>query len=210
MGTFGELVNDWGYSLLLLVGFIEFAGLPVATVPILILAGAAAATGDLSWPLVAISAAAGGLAADMTWYGLSRWRGQRLVDTVCNLTSNPGACVIRVAGKVGRVGPFYIIPSKFLPGTGNLIAAASGLAEIRVRDFVLADGAALLLWGALYTTAGYVFSNELIGLIESIGRFTTAVAAIAALLIAGATAWRIVRARRHAIIHANAATEPRT
>jgi membrane protein DedA with SNARE-associated domain len=205
MDAVGHLLETWGYALLVLIGFVEFIGLPIASVPVLILGGAVAASGGLSLPLVALSAAAGGLAADLTWYWVTRWRGPRLVDTVCNLTSNPRVCVYTVTQRIERIGPMYILPSKFLPGTGNLIAASSGLAGIAPRAFFAADSIALLLWGVAYASLGYLFSAEVSGVVEEIAGFASIAAAVAVLLVLSATGWRVVRARSHAAGHAEAA-----
>ena len=204
MDAVGHLLETWGYALLVLVGFVEFIGLPIASVPILILAGAVAASGGLSLPLVALSAAAGGLAADLTWYWVTRWRGPRLVDTVCNLTSNPKACVVTVQQRIEQVGPLFIVPSKFIPGTGNLVAASAGLARVAPRAFTLADSAALLLWGGVYASLGFLFTAEVAGIVEWISGFASIAAAVAVLLVLSAVGWRVVRARIHSAGHAAA------
>jgi membrane protein DedA with SNARE-associated domain len=205
MDAVGHLLETWGYALLVLVGFVEFIGLPIASVPVLIVAGAVAASGGLSLPLVALSAAAGGLAADLTWYWITRWRGPRLVNTVCNLTSNPKACVFTVTQRIERIGPVYILPSKFLPGTGNLIAASSGLAGLAPRAFVAADSVALLLWSVVYGSVGYLLSTEVYGVVEEIAGFASIAVAVAVILVLSATGWRVVRARIHTARHAEAA-----
>ncbi|MFO7589138.1 MAG: hypothetical protein R6X22_13915 [Gemmatimonadota bacterium] len=112
-----------------------------------------------------------------------------------------------MTARVRRVGPLYVLPSKFLPGTGNLIAAASGLAGIRARAFVLVDGVALLAWAGFYAAAGYLFSAEVAGIVAWVGHFANIAVGIAASLILGATGWRIVRARQHAHMHATAGIE---
>ncbi len=150
METARVLLEGYGYWLLLGVGFAEFAGLPIASVPVLIVAGAAAAEGALSLPAAALMAAAGGLTADAGWFALSRWRGQRLVDTVCNLSSNPRSCVITIAGRVEMIGPALVLPSKFVPGTGNLVAASAGLTRLRPVVFLASDTVALALWATAY------------------------------------------------------------
>jgi len=193
------LLDTWGYALFLLVGFMEFIGLPIASVPVVILGGAVAASGELSLPLVALSASAGGLVADLTWYWITRWRGSRLVDTVCNLTSNPNACVVTVTNRIEQIGPLYIVPSKFVPGTGNLVAAGAGLARLAPRPFILADTAALLLWGGVYASLGYLFTAEVTGIVEWIAGFAGIAAAVALSLVLLATGWRVALARRRGV-----------
>ena len=40
MDAVGHLLETWGYALLVLIGFVEFIGLPIASIPVLILGGA--------------------------------------------------------------------------------------------------------------------------------------------------------------------------
>lgn len=196
METALALLEAHGYWLLLAAGFAEFIGVPVATVPVLIIAGAAAAQGSVSLPTAVLAAATGGLLADSVWYGLSRWKGERLVDTVCNLTSNPRACVLAVVARLESMGPALILPSKFVPGTGNLVAASAGMAGIRTAVFLAADAIALAAWAGAYTAAGFVLSGSVSSLVDWIAGFRGA-AGVAASLILGAVVWRYLRARAH-------------
>ena len=191
------LLEGYGYWLLLAVGFAEFAGLPIASVPVLIVAGAAAAEGAISLPAAALAAALGGLLADTAWYSLSRWRGQRLVDTVCNLSSNPKACVLSIASQLEKVGPVYVLPSKFIPGTGNLVAASAGLAGLRPSAFLPADAVALGLWSVAYLGLGYLLEGQVAATVNWVAGFANIAAVAAAVLILGAVAWRFVRAGMH-------------
>lgn len=197
METARVLLEGYGYWLLLAVGFAEFAGLPIASVPVLIVAGAAAAEGAISLPVAALAAALGGLLADTAWYSLSRWRGQSLVDTVCNLSSNPRSCVISIASRLQKVGPVYVLPSKFIPGTGNLVAASAGLAGLRPSTFLLADAVALGLWSVVYLGLGYLLEGQVASAVNWVAGSVGVAAAVAASLILGALVWRFVRAGIH-------------
>ena len=197
METARVLLEGYGYWLLLAVGFAEFAGLPIASVPVLIVAGAAAAEGAISLPVAALAAALGGLLADTAWYSLSRWRGQSLVDTVCNLSSNPRSCVISIASRLQKVGPVYVLPSKFIPGTGNLVAASAGLAGLRPSAFLSADAVALGLWSTVYLGLGYLLEGQVASAVNWVAGSAGVAAAVAASLILGALVWRFVRAGIH-------------
>lgn len=80
------ILERHGVWLLFAVGFLEYAGAPIASVPILVVAGALAAMGD--FPIAAVVASVG------------------------------------VERKVRRVKPLFLIPAKFIPATGNLVACA--------------------------------------------------------------------------------------
>jgi membrane protein DedA with SNARE-associated domain len=204
METARVLLEGYGYWLLLGVGFAEFAGLPIASVPVLIVAGAAAAEGALSLPAAALMAAAGGLTADAVWFALSRWRGQRLVDTVCNLSSNPRSCVITIAGRVEKIGPALVLPSKFVPGTGNLVAASAGLTRMRPVVFLASDTVALALWATAYLGLGYVLEAQVASAVNWVAGFTGTAATVAGALILAAIVWRFVRAGMHREAHRQA------
>lgn len=68
------LLEQYGYLLLFGLGFLEFIGAPIASVPVLIVAGGLAASGGVSVPGIILSAALGGLLADSIWYGTARLR----------------------------------------------------------------------------------------------------------------------------------------
>ena len=201
MESLEGLLQGYGYWLLLGLGFMEYAGVPVASVPVLVLAGAAVASGLLDPLYAVLAAAAGGLIADAGWFGISWWRGCRLVDRVCGLTSNPAACTRRVNGRLERIGPAYIIPSKFLPGTGNLIAASAGTARVSPPVFLASDALALLAWATVYITIGYVFADQVEAATAWVLGYARVSLLVAIGLVAGAAAWRTVKAVTHVRAH---------
>lgn len=202
--TVTEFLGNYGYLTVLAAGFLEYAGVPVATVPVLVAAGGMSGAAGLDPFAVAAFAAAGGLTADLAWFALVRWRGQALVDAACGLTSNPNACVLSVEDRVARLGPAYVIPSKFIPGAGNLVAPAAGLAGMAAGRFALSDAAALLLWAGAYTALGVVFASQVQGALELAAIYQRWVLIGAVSLVAGAGAWRAARVALHRRGHAPA------
>lgn len=195
-------VEQYGYALLLSVGFVEFIGVPIAGTPFVVLAGALAARGALHPGLAIGSLVAGALVADGVWFALARWRGSRLVERVCGLTSHPGACVLGVTSRGARLGPWYVLAAKLLPGTGNLIAPAAGFARMRARTFLPLDAASLLLWAGAYLAVGWVFAPHVAVVVDWIGGVTRGAVVAAVLLVAAAAGWRMVKVRRHRAAHA--------
>lgn len=197
MESLTALLQDHGPAALFLVGFLEYVGAPIAAVPVLIMAGALSAGGPVPFQGIVLAAALGGLAGDSLWYMLARVRGRGLVDTVCGLATNPMACVLGVEKRIRAVGPRYLLLSKFIPGVGNLAAAASGFAGVAARRFVLLDAAALALWATVYAGLGRIFSPQVEVVIEwvlGLGRFALVLAGI---LVLAAGAWRFLKVRMH-------------
>ena len=203
-----QLLDTYGYWLFFVVGFVEYAGLPVAGFSVLLIGGAAAATGNAQLVPVVAMAALGGLLADLMWFQVSRWRGNRIVSALCGLTPNPNACVLKVADRIRAFGAGYIVPSKFIPGTGNLAAAAAGLARVRPFTFLAADSVALGLWASAYTGLGYIFGVRIEGLLVWLSGYARlAILAVLSLILA-ATVWRSVRVRLHIRAHRLHSADP--
>lgn len=199
--TLLQWVDAHGYLALAAVGFAEQAGLPIAGAPLLVAAGSLCALVGLHPALVILSAAAGALLADLAWFCLVRWRGEKLVGVACGLTSHPGTCVMEVQERVGRAGLRYVVPAKFIPGVGNLVAAASALAGLDPRRFALVDGLAVVLWAGAWTTLGRLFTSEVQVALGWAARYREPVLVAAAGLIVAGGVWRIVRIRRHRAAH---------
>lgn len=203
MQTLVEYLGSYGYLTVLVAGFAEYAGVPVATVPVLVAAGGMSRAAGLDPLAVAATAAGGGLAADLGWFAVVRWRGQALVDAACGLTSNPNGCVLTVEERVARLGPAYVVPSKFIPAAGNLVGPAAGLAGMSAARFALSDAVALLLWAGAYTGLGVIFASEIRGAIDLVARYQQWALIGAALLVAGAAGWRVARVALHRDGHAD-------
>ena len=195
------LLERFGFALIFAVGFLEYVGAPIASVPVLVIAGALSAMGGPPLYGIVVAAALGGLTADLVWYGVARWRGPGLVNTVCGLSSNRTACVVGVERRVESVGPRYLVPAKFIPGAGNLVAAASGFAGVRLNRFLLFDGISLLIWASVYVGAGWIFASQVEGVIEWAGSFTLWIVAGGSALIAAAGTWRVAKTRMHKAHH---------
>lgn len=204
-----EYLQSFGYLTVLAAGFAEYAGVPIATVPVLVTAGGLSQAAGLNPILVAASAAGGGLAADLGWFTVVRRRGDDVVDAACGLTSNPDACVMGVRERVERLGPAYVLPSKFIPGAGNLAAAASALSGMRPSRFAAYDALALLLWAGAYTLAGFLFASQIQGVIDLVLRYQRWAIAGAAALVVGAGAWRVIRIVLHRTGHAAGSSQGR-
>ena len=195
------ILEQYGYPLLFGLGFLEFIGAPIASVPVLIVAGGLAASGDVSVPGIILAAALGGLLADLLWYGAARLRGRGLVDSVCGLSSNPMACVVDVERRVAAVGPAFLLPAKFIPGAGNLVAAASGLTGMTLGAFLVMDGLGVLAWATVYAGAGWIFSAQVDQVIQLATGLASWLVGGSLLLITGAGVWRFMKVRMHRGMH---------
>ncbi len=193
-------LSDYGYWAFFAVGFAEFVGVPIVSVPVLIGGGAMVASGTLGFWGVVASVAAGGWLADLGWYSIGRRQGAWLIDVACGLSSNPMACLLTVKNRLSRLGTPYIVLAKMIPGAGNFIAVAAGLAGFRTLRFILADGASLILWAAIYTATGWILSDHVTAAIEWALTYNRVVVVVLMLVVLAA-AWRLWKVRFHKEAH---------
>lgn len=139
----------------------EQIGVPVPAIPILLGAGAVAATGQTSLALLTGLSVAGCLLGDMVWYELGRHRGRQALNLLCRIALEPDACVRRTETFFVVHGIRSLILAKFVPGLSTLAPALAGLFKIPIGRFVLFNGAGALLWSLSFLLVGYVFSDQI-------------------------------------------------
>ena len=113
-------------------------GLPVPVVPALLGAGALAGNGHLSLGVIIVLAVGASLGADLTWYGLGRWRGARVLTMLARLSPSAGILIHRARHVfVAHVGAFQL-GARFLPELNAISAgpirtlAGAGVGDARM------------------------------------------------------------------------------
>jgi membrane protein DedA with SNARE-associated domain len=150
-----------GYLILFAVVFVEQAGLPVASVPVLLGIGALSVNGGFSFAAALLITLAACLPADIAWYQLGRRRGYKVLRVLCKISIEPDTCVERTTGSFTRYGMGTLIIAKFVPGLGAVATPMAGLLNMRLGRFLLLDAMGATLWGGLYLTLGVIFRSQL-------------------------------------------------
>src|SRR3979409_2170657 len=88
-----SLLSQYGLAIVFANVLIEQIGIPVPAVPTLVIAGALAADGRLSTPLLFAVAIAACSIADVSWYVAGRRFGSRVMKLLCAISLTPDYCV---------------------------------------------------------------------------------------------------------------------
>lgn len=152
---------QYGYVVLTLWVLAEQIGVPVPAAPILLAAGAVAATGRLSLILSIVLAAGAALTADLSWYHVGRSHGSRALARLCRLSFEPDACVRRSQQFLERHGVRSLLVAKFVPGLNTVAAPLAGTVRISWWRFLLADTVGVIIWVSSLELLGFVFSRQL-------------------------------------------------
>ena len=203
-----DAVARYGSFLVFGNTFLEQLGVPVPAFPLFVVAGALAARDLLSFPAILAAAAAGALAADVTWYLVGRRYGWHVLRLLCSLTLSPESCVRRTSAAYERFGLAALLFCKFVPGLSAVTVPVTGALRAPFPRFLAWDAAGILIWAGAGIGLGAAFHRQvdrLLVLLAGLGTGALALlgAALAAwLLVKGIRRARTLRALRMARIEA--------
>jgi len=175
--------------------FCNQAGIPVPVIPALVGAGALAGNGHLGMAVIVGIAVGASLAADLTWYGLGRWRGARALKILGRLAPTAGM-LVRRARHVFRahIGPFQIA-ARFLPELNAIASGLSGATRTSIIRFLCYGAASALTWAGGWIGLGYLLSHAFTDTAVRLG-----IRLIVLFLAAFALYLPFQRVRRHRLI----------
>ena len=186
-----------GYAILFGFVFVEQAGLPVASVPLLLGIGALSAEGRFSFAVALLVALVASLPADVAWYEMGRSRGYKVLRLLCHISLEPDTCVQSATGAFRRFGMGTLVVAKFIPGLGVITTPLAGMMGMRPARFLLLDGTGAALWAGLYLALGVVFRRQLEDVAAVVARTGVSLAAVLICAVAGYLGWKWLGRRRY-------------
>lgn len=166
------LIQTYGVLIVFGTVLLEQIGLPIPAMPILIVAGALAAGGEISWPACLAASLAACLISDFFWFRAGRFYGMRILRLLCKISLSPDFCVRQTEDKFNRYGAKSLVVAKFIPGFNTIappLAGAMGTGTPRFLAYSLAGG---LLWSAVGIGLGAWFHDsvdEVLGALDTLG-----------------------------------------
>lgn len=159
MHNFLSLIMHHGYFVVCLVVFAEAIGVPVPGAVALVAGGAAAASGALHGPSLALFAVIAMLVADSMLYALGHETGWTILKFLCRISVDPETCVLSAAESFYKRGRPTLLIAKFVPGVSTMAAPLAGSMEMPFLQFLgldlLGAGAYALAYGAV----GFIFRD---------------------------------------------------
>lgn len=151
-----HLLTTHPYSVLLLAGLLERTGLPLFFSPVLIGAGALAATGQMQFDLGVWIALLTCIVGDALWYELGRRKGGSVLSLLCRISLEPESCVRRTRNFFSKGTKRTLLISKWLPGLSHMVPAVAGLSGVERTSFFIANTAGSAIWVIVLMLAGYI------------------------------------------------------
>jgi len=179
-----SLLTQHGLALVFANVLLTQAGVPVPAIPILIVAGAFVAQGQIALaPLILVSVVAS-LVGDTLWYAAGRRYGYRILRTLCRIAIEPDSCVKQTETIFERWGAPSLMLAKYVPGFSTVAPPLAGTMRLGLPAFLAYSAVAALLWAGVPIALGAVFHAEVERALEWLGSMGTgAVAVIAAIVL---------------------------
>jgi membrane protein DedA with SNARE-associated domain len=187
------ILHEWGYVAVAGAAALDFLGVPVPAVTILVAATLAAARGDLGLPMVFAMAVIGMIAGSQLGYGLGRWFGRALLHRLPALAARVGP----VEHHHARFGLWLQFLAPFLDGVRQLNGIVAGMLGMPWHRFAVANTLAAPIWAGAWI-GGTLFVEEHVAVALAMVHATRPwLLALAGLSVAGLALLLLLR-RRHA------------
>jgi membrane protein DedA with SNARE-associated domain len=154
------LLAQHGLTLVFVNVLITQAGVPIPSVPMLIIAGAFVGQGDMALlPLLLVSVIAS-LIGDSAWYIAGRRYGHGILRTLCRVAVEPDSCVKQTENIFDRWGAPSLMLAKYVPGFSTIAPPLAGTMRLGFPAFLGYSAVAALLWAGLPIAAGALFHTQ--------------------------------------------------
>jgi len=191
-----DLIARYGLALIFINVLVEQVGLPVPAVPTLIVAGAAAAAGEISAAAVFGVAVLACFIGDGLWFAGGRIYGRRVMRLLCRISLEPDSCVRQSEYHFGRWGKAALVVSKFVPGLSTVAPPLAGALRMGWPSFVLLNGIGIALWAGLAIGAGMLLHDQIDRLLARLEGYGTAAIVLVGALFAAYVAFKWWERRR--------------
>jgi len=157
------------------------SGVPIPAIPVLIVAGAFVADGQIALAPLIVASVAASLIGDTLWYFAGRHYGYRILRTLCRVSIEPDSCVKQTENIFERWGAPSLMIAKYVPGFSTIAPPLAGTMRVGFAAFLGYSAIAAVLWSGLPITLGFIFQAEVESALEWLeGMGTGAVMVIAA------------------------------
>ena len=179
-----RLIEQFGLLAVFFTVLLDEGGLPIPASPLLAVAGALTARGELNLAALIGAAVAGSVIADNGWYWLGRTRGRRVLGFLCKLSFSPDSCVRETETLFVRVGPSALLFAKFIPALGNVTIALAGITRVPFAIFLPLEIAGATIYLGTPILLGWIFHNAVSELLDTLERMGVIGVGILAVVLA--------------------------
>lgn len=191
-----ELLQSYGIFIVFFIVLVEQSGLPIPAFPLLVVAGALSAGGEISGLACLAMAVLACLMADFFWFRAGRFYGTRILRLLCKISLSPDSCVSQTEDRFARFGPKSLIVSKFIPGFNIIASPMSGALGVSTGRFVAFSMSGSLLWAGTGLVLGATFHKSVDKVLDTMSTMGTTALLFLLSLLALFILYKYVERRR--------------
>jgi membrane protein DedA with SNARE-associated domain len=196
LGDLEPFVREWGAIAVLIILTGESLGLPLPGESLLVLASVLAGRGELSLPLLMLSAWMGAVLGDNIGYVIGRRLGRTLVLRYGAKIGINADRLNRVEAFFTRYGPFTVAFARFVNVLRQLNGIVAGMLKMGWKRFLLFNALGGALWVLVWTLAGFYLGAHVTDIHLITHDLEHAGAIIGTVLLAAALIFLCYRLRR--------------
>lgn len=196
MPDFQNLLVSHGPWIVAAAVAIDQLGIPIPSIPTLLLAGSLIAGGELSGVGILAAATLASIPADLLWFEIGRRRGHAVLGLLCRISLEPDSCVRTTRESFERRGPATLLFAKFLPGLQTVAPPLAGAGGMGIGRFVAFDAAGALIFNGAFLLAGYLLRDQIEGFLALLAAFGTRLATVIGISIVVWIAWKFYQRQR--------------
>jgi membrane protein DedA with SNARE-associated domain len=199
LGTIAPYLDRYGYGAVGALLLVEDFGVPVPGEAVMIAASVYAGTGRLNIAVVAAVAFVAAMTGDCIGWVIGRHGGHRLLARFGRYVLLPPQRLARAEAFFARHGGKIVIVARFFDVLRQANGIIAGMTGMRFPRFLALNAIGAALWVGVWTAVGDLAGHRIDALYPAITRYggyeLTALAALAAVLLAGAAARHFIRSR---------------
>jgi membrane protein DedA with SNARE-associated domain/rhodanese-related sulfurtransferase len=173
MQELAHLIEIYGLLLIFAVVLLDEIGLPVPSLPALVVAGALASNGHFSLPGVLAATLAGALVADIIWFWACQRLGRRVLALLCRISLAPDSCVRQTENLFNRVGSWSLLFARYVPAFSNIAVAMAAITRLPLLSFVMLNLAGSFFYYGLAVLLGALFHRAVDDILHTMETFGT-------------------------------------
>ncbi len=184
MQTLLTLVIAHGVWLVFAATLAAQIGVPVPATPFLVIAGALAAAGQISWPAALGAAIVANLLGDGLWFWAGRRWGYRVLALLCRISISPDSCVRQSEAFIVRWGGSSLLVAKFVPGVSTVAPPMAGALGMSIGTFLGFATLSAAIWSGLLMGVGWVFAGQIQQALDMLATLGVVAVEVLAVLVA--------------------------
>jgi membrane protein DedA with SNARE-associated domain/rhodanese-related sulfurtransferase len=191
-----SLLSQYGLAVVFANVLMEQIGLPIPAIPTLVVAGALAAEGKLSAPLLFVAALVACSLADVAWYIAGRRYGNGVMKLLCRISLTPDSCVSETQARFERWGVNALVIAKFIPGLATIAPPLAGATRIGWLSFLFFNTLGGILWVGAGLGGGMLLGPQMEALLTRLDNIGTSAGIVIVALFAAYIAFKWWERRR--------------